>query len=213
MGHIYIYWLYTYIFQLLSMLYIYIFQLLCVVCILSFIWTSSCIYRMLVVCQVYISCVSFMICLYNLECSGIYIYIYICITYSHVYVHKILLSTKFIYWKTCSYPYIYIYIIIYNINSLPLAGPYLTYDATEGNGRTGDACKNRTWKLQPYRNHLCKVLDKIHTVVNTTIKRLNIPHRLTRNRRSSYQHPKWSQSSKKKLYFFNRPYEWVKFCL
>ena len=56
---IYIYCLYTYIFQLLSMLYIYTFQLLCVLGIFSFIWTSSCIYRMLVVCQVYIRCVSF----------------------------------------------------------------------------------------------------------------------------------------------------------
>ena len=93
--HIYIYRLYTYIFQLLSMLYIYIFKLLSVLGIFGFIWTSSCIYRMLVVCQVYISCVSFMICLYTLECSGIY---------------NILLSTKFIYWKTCSYPCMYIYI-------------------------------------------------------------------------------------------------------
>ena len=170
------------------MLYIYIFQLLCVVCILSFIWTSSCIYRMLVVCQVYISCVSFMICLYNLECSGIYIYTYVLLTRMYMFIKYCCLPSSYI--EKHVHIHIYIYIIIYNINSLPLAGPYLTYDATEGNGRTGDACKNRTWKLQPYRNHLCKVLDKIHTVVNTTIKRLNIPHRLTRNRRSSYQHPK-----------------------
>ena len=120
MGHIYIYWLYTYIFQLLSMLYIYIFQLLCVVCILSFIWTSSCIYRMLVVCQVYISCVSFMICLYNLECSGIYIYTYVLLTRMYMFIKYCCLPSSYI--EKHVHIHIYIYIIIYNINSLPLAG-------------------------------------------------------------------------------------------
>ena len=144
---------------------------MCVLCIFSFIWTSSCIYRMLVVCQVYIRCVSFMICLYiSLNVlEYIYIYTYVLLNHMYMFIKYCCLPSSYIEKHVHIHVYIYIYIIIYNINSLPLAGPYLTYDATEGNGRTGDACKNRTWKLQLYRNHLCQVLDKIHTAVSTTI--------------------------------------------